>query len=78
MRTLNELSKVLPDDTWLVQAEIKGDELTLDGRTASSATLVGLFEASPFFAEVRYLSPVTRQNAGGLERFNFAVAIAGR
>ncbi len=76
LRVLDALSRLLPDDTWLVQVGIAGGEVTLEGRTNSSATLVGLLEASPEFGEVTYLSPVTREPGGDFERFNFSVKLA--
>ncbi|MFQ5953721.1 MAG: PilN domain-containing protein, partial [Kiloniellales bacterium] len=78
LRILDALSRLLPDDTWLMQIGIAGDKVTLEGRTSSSATLVGLIEASPVFGEVTYLSPVTRERGGAFERFNFSVKLAER
>lgn len=78
LRILNALSRLLPDDTWLAQLGLAGAEVTLDGRTASSATLVGLIEASEVFDELTYLSPVTRDSGGAFERFNFSVKLSRR
>jgi general secretion pathway protein L len=78
LRILNALSTLLPDDTWLAQLGVAGAEVTLEGRTASSATLVGLIEASEMFDELSYLSPVTRDSGGAFERFNFSVKLSRR
>ncbi len=78
LRILNALSRLLPDDTWLAQLGLAGAEVTLDGRTASSATLVGLIEASDVFGELTYLSPVIREAGGAFERFNFSVKLSRR
>lgn len=78
LRILNTLSTLLPDDTWLAQLGVTGDEVTLEGRTASSATLVGLLESSEMFDQLTYLSPVTRDGGGAFERFNFSVKLSGR
>ena len=73
---LQDLSRLLPDGTWVVQFSIVGDEVILEGRTDSSARLVGLLEASPLFESVKYLAPVTRDAREGLERFNFSLRLA--
>lgn len=73
---LQDLSHLLPDGTWVVQFSIVGDEVILEGRTDSSARLVGLLEASPLFESVKYLAPVTRDAREGLERFNFSLRLA--
>lgn len=73
IRILNVLSTVLPDDTFLVQLDISGREMVLEGKTAASATIVGLIETAPLFGAVTYRTPVTRE--GGFERFNFAVEL---
>ena len=75
---LEVLSRLLPDDTWLVQCNIVGQEVTLEGRTTSSAKLIGILEASPMFSSVKYLSPITRETKSGIERFNFALKLAKR
>ncbi len=75
LRILDGLSTLLPDDTWLAQLGVVGEQVTLEGRTASSAPLVGLIEASAIFGEVTYLSPVTRDSGGSFERFNFSVKL---
>ena len=47
--------------------------MVLEGKTASSAAIVGLIETAPLFGAVTYRTPVTRE--GRFERFNFAVAL---
>lgn len=76
LAVLHALSGLLPDGTWVEQLSVVGDEVILEGRTDSSAKLVGLLEASPLFDSVKYLAPVTRDAGAGVERFNFSLRLA--
>ena len=73
---LQALSQSLPDGTWIVQFNLTEGTVFLEGRTGSSAALVGILEASPMFESVTYMAPVTRDPAGGSERFSFSFKIA--
>ena len=75
LAALRELSLVLPDDTWLIHVSIQGDQMVLEGRSRGSAKLVELLETSPIFASVKYTSAVTRDPAGGVERFRFSLRL---
>ncbi len=72
---LDELARVLPDGSWLTFVSQAGREVTLEGETLSSADLVPRLEASPWFVEVTFDAPVTRQTGGDGERFAFSVKI---
>lgn len=76
LTVLHALTDLLPDGTWVEQLSVVGDEVILEGRTDSSARLVGLLEASPLFDSVKYLAPVTRDAGAGVERFNFSLRLA--
>ena len=75
IQTLEELTRVLPDDTWVQILDIKGKELQIQGETASSVRLIGLFEQSSLFREASFRSPLTKGQAGGLERYQLALQI---
>lgn len=72
---LEELTRVLPDDTWVQQLEIKGKELQIQGETASSSKLVSLFEQSRMFHDASFRSPLTKGQATGAERYHLALQI---
>ena len=50
--------------------------MVIEGRTQSSAALIGLIESSALFDSVGYLAPVVRENDDGTERFSFSVKLA--
>ncbi len=74
---LNEVTEILPDNTWLIQFGWKGDRLVLSGYSASPSTLIGLLEQSELLTEVRFSSPVTVDQRIGLERFNLSATVLG-
>ncbi|MGH8507627.1 MAG: PilN domain-containing protein [Gammaproteobacteria bacterium] len=72
---LDELTRVLPDDTWLYQLEINGTEMTMQGESPTSSAVIGLIEASPLFKNASFRSPVTQNRLTGAERFNLAAEV---
>lgn len=76
LEAIEELSRLLPDDTWLVQIQLGGGEGVIEGRTGTSAAIVGLVERSPLFEDAAYAGPVTRDPAGG-ERFGIDFRLTG-
>lgn len=72
---LEELTRVLPDDTWVTQVDIKGTEVQIQGETGSSSKLVGLFEQSSVFSNASFRSPLTKGASLGAERYFLALEI---
>lgn len=70
---LEELSHLLPDDTWVQQLDIKGKELQIQGETGSSSKLIGLFEQSPMFHDASFQSPLTKTPTS--ERYQLGVQV---
>lgn len=73
--SLEELTRVLPDDTWVTQVDIKGTEVQIQGETGSSSKLVGLFEQSRLFTNASFRSPLTKGASPGTERYFLALEI---
>ncbi len=73
LEVLALLTRLLPDDTWLQQLEVKGTRLTIRGLSNQASALIGLLEKSPAFEEPRFISPVTRQR--GRELFHLQATI---
>ncbi len=72
---LNEVTLVVPDDTWIIQFSWSGDRLTLSGYSASPSSLIALLEGSEILSEVQFGSPVTVDQKIGLERFNLSAKV---
>jgi general secretion pathway protein L len=75
IQALEELTRVLPDDTWVQTLDIKGKELQIQGETASSVRLIGLFERSSMFREASFRSPLTKGQSSGTEHYQLALQI---
>jgi general secretion pathway protein L len=71
---LEEVTRVLPDNTWLQQLEIHGTELSMQGNTSSSAKLVGLFEQSGLLESASFKSPLVKVQ-GSEERFQLTAGV---
>lgn len=72
---LDELSRLLPDDTWVQQFDLKGKELQLQGETASSSKLIALMETSKVLREANFKSPLTRGSSPAVERFHLSAEV---
>ncbi len=75
VETLDALTRLLPDDTWLQQLRINGDEVRLTGFSAAASSLIGLIEGSEHFTAVRFRSSVTRDARTKAERFTISAKI---
>lgn len=74
---LNELSRVIPDETWLTDINYRENKLQIHGQSPSASALIELIEASPFFESVSFVSPVNQDRNTGLERFQIATQVVG-
>lgn len=74
---LDELTKRLPDDTWLNQLRINGDEISISGFTETAPRLIEIIESSPAFSNATFVTPVRPDPKTGKERFNIKLRIAG-
>ncbi|GGC02084.1 hypothetical protein GCM10011352_30350 [Marinobacterium zhoushanense] len=74
---LDELTTLLPDDTWLSRFELEGDELRVQGESTSASGLIGLLEQSPLFEQVSFTSPVTINPRSQKERFSLMAKVVG-
>jgi general secretion pathway protein L len=75
MDVLQELTLILPDDTWLSQFEIRDDKVHLYGQSVASAVLIPLIESSKMFRNVSFRSPVTQNSKNNTERFHISAEI---
>jgi general secretion pathway protein L len=69
---LEELSRVIPDNTWLNGLQYKDRRIVMQGQSPSASSLIELLEASPYFRNTSFVSPVTKDTGNTLERFQIA------
>ncbi|MBV0934276.1 PilN domain-containing protein [Marinobacterium weihaiense] len=72
---LDELTRRLPDHTWVSRLELEGSDLQLQGESSQASELIGLLEASPWLQAVSFTSPVTVNPRSGKERFSLQAQV---
>lgn len=79
---IEELSQVLPDNTWVMQLDIrpagKVREVVISGETASSSKLIELLEQSTRMRNSAIRGSVTRGSQAGTERFMIGAELKPR
>jgi general secretion pathway protein L len=70
---LEELSRLLPDHTWLFEMQVIGGTVKVAGYSSASSSLIQLLDESPMFKTPRFSSPVTADQETGQERFNLSI-----
>lgn len=73
---IEELTRVLPDHTFLSELRVKGADINITGSSASASSLVGRLESSPLFQTPKFRSSVTQDPRSGLERFSLSFNLA--
>ncbi|MGB9296465.1 MAG: PilN domain-containing protein, partial [Pseudolabrys sp.] len=68
--TLEALSKLLPDDTYVTELRIDGERLQIVGMTSDAPSLIRLIEQSPHFARAIFFAPTTRSPGTTKEQFH--------
>ena len=66
---LNELTRIIPDDTWLARVQIQGTTVRIHGESEGASSLIGLLEESDVFQDTRFSSPVTKNPRTSTDRF---------
>ena len=65
---LNELSVVLPKNSYVLQFSIKDQLIEISGASEDAATLPKILDNSPYFKNAEFAAPITR-DSGGKEQF---------
>src|SRR5262249_15578970 len=71
---LEQLSKVLPSDTYLTDLTLDAGQLKITGLSAHAADLIPLLEGSGYFKNASFYAPTTRQ-AEGTDHFSIQASI---
>ena len=72
---LDDLTRILPDDTWLFELKVTAREVRIAGYAPTASSLIGLIDKSPGLQGPRFRSSVTQDPRTGLERFNMSFQI---
>lgn len=77
VRIIEELTRLLPDDTYVMQFEFDGKTVQVVGETGSSSSMLETLEGSPLFKEVAFKSPLTKIQGTAYDRFVVAATLEG-
>lgn len=75
VEVLNELSRALPDDTWLYRLRFIEAELQTFGYSPNASALIGLIESSSLFGSAQFRAPLTRDQRIDAEQFHVAFQV---
>ena len=78
IEVINTVSQVLNDDTWVSNLRYFKKTLQLSGQSGSASSLIGSLEKTRLFRDTRFISPVTKDNRSGLERFKISTKVIQR
>ena len=72
VQLIDEISRILPDHTWIVRLDLSETELQLQGQSKASSSLIAIIESSPLFENARFRSPVVQVSGTDADRFHLS------
>ncbi|MCG8532214.1 MAG: hypothetical protein MI749_16335, partial [Desulfovibrionales bacterium] len=78
LELLERATRLLPDDTHLLQYRWKAPLLTLTGLSGDASRLTTIFESDAHFGSARFSTAITKDARSGLDRFDLQVVLAVR
>jgi general secretion pathway protein L len=72
---IDEVSRILPDHSWITRLNLSETELQIQGQSTSSASLIAAIESSSYFENVRFASPVVQIQGTNNDRFHIAASV---
>ena len=75
LHIIGDLTRRLPDNTWINRLSIRADEIQLHGESEAAAAVVQLMEESDYFEQTQFRSPVTKNNSNGKDQFHIAAKL---
>ncbi len=75
---LEELTKILPDDTWLNRLIIRNGEVQLHGESDTATSIIQLIENSGLLQDAQFRSPVTQNNITNKDKFHVSATLVDR
>lgn len=75
VRIWEEMTRVIPDDTWISDLSVNGDKVTFTGLSRSAAGLIATLDASPLFTGPTFTAPVARALGSDGERFTIEMGL---
>ena len=70
IRYIHELTRRLPDNTWIHRLVIRDGKMQIQGESDAATSIIRILEESDYFEHAQFRSPVTKNNATGKEEFH--------
>ena len=77
LEVLSDLTRRLPDDTWLEKIQLNSGNVVLIGQSARASALVGVLQDSPLIHKPTLTGSVQADPRSGKERFTLTAVVAG-
>jgi general secretion pathway protein L len=74
---LDDLSRIVPDDTWISSLQSQDGVVRFEGESANAAALIGILEQSEVIADSKFASPVTRNPSTSKDRYTIEAGLKG-
>ena len=75
VQLIDEVSRILPDHTWVSRLDISGTELQIQGQSEASSSLIAIIESSPYFENASFRSPVVQIAGTNADRFHLSANV---
>ncbi|MBL6940380.1 MAG: PilN domain-containing protein [Alphaproteobacteria bacterium] len=72
---LAAVARTLPDDAWIYEFELNGDEVRVHGFSSSAASLIALFDSSKLFHDAEMRAPLMQGPTNATQRFDIAFRV---
>jgi len=72
LKLIDEVTQIIPDDTWLTRFVMKAGELQLQGESSNASSLIQTLDSSAYFTKVQFRSPVTQNRSTGKDKFHLS------
>ncbi len=79
LRMIEELTRLIPDDSWLSECNYKAEEkkIRISGFAVSAAKLIPILEESQLFDNVKFSTVITTDKRSEKERFRIEMNLSG-
>ena len=75
---LADISRLLPEDTWVSELTLSGNRMRLQGTSRSASDLIAVFDRSPRFANAEFTAPLTKDDQTKGEHFDLSFDVRTR
>jgi general secretion pathway protein L len=76
VEVIDEISRILPDHTWIARLDVSDTELQIQGQSSASSSLIKIIESSPWFENARFASPVVQIAGTDNDRVHIVATVA--